>query len=254
MKDIKISVITPTFNSIQFIEICIQNVILQKCNYVEHIIVDAASTDGTVDIIKQYAEKYPHIRWISEPDKGQSDAMNKGIQMAQADIISFLNVDDLYTSFVLNRVIHIFEQHPNFEFIAGNCRLYDFDGNLLYYNRPQRIKPYHLFSYTEPFPINPAAYFYKKQIHERAGYYTVDNHFTMDYEFILKASMHCNMIYCNEDWGIAIYHEQSKTQNDLQQNKMFERKRNTFDSVYSNIPNKIKLLAQLYSIYKKIKR
>lgn len=250
---IKLSIITPVFNSVAFIETCILNVVQQKCTQLEHIIVDAASTDGTVDIIKQYAEKYPHIRWISEPDKGQSDAMNKGIQMAQADIISFLNVDDLYTNFVLNRVLDIFNQHPNFEFIAGNCRLYDFEGNLLYYNRPQRIKNYHLFSYTEPFPINPAAYFYKKQIHERAGYYTVDNHLTMDYEFILQASLHCNMIYFNEDWGIAIYHEQSKTQNEIHQNQMFERKRQTFEKIYNAISIKIKILAVLYALYKKLK-
>ena len=76
----------------------------QNCGDVEHIIIDGGSQDGTVTIIKQYAEKYPHIRWISEADQGQSDAMNKGLDMAKGNIISFLNVDDYYEPLVLNKI------------------------------------------------------------------------------------------------------------------------------------------------------
>ena len=84
-----ISVITPSYNGERFIENCIKNVIEQKCPEVEHVIVDGGSTDGTVDIIRHHAENYSHIRWISEPDQGQSDAMNKGIAMARGDILGF---------------------------------------------------------------------------------------------------------------------------------------------------------------------
>jgi glycosyltransferase involved in cell wall biosynthesis len=85
---------TPVYNGQRFIEFCIKNVIDQHCSHAEHIIVDGGSTDGTVEIIKSYAEKYPHIRWISEKDNGQSDAMNKGISMAKGEILGVLNVDD----------------------------------------------------------------------------------------------------------------------------------------------------------------
>lgn len=74
-----LSIITPVFNGKRFIEFCIKNVSEQNCPDAEHIIVDGGSTDGTVEIVKSYADKYPHIRWISKKDRGQSDAMNKGM-------------------------------------------------------------------------------------------------------------------------------------------------------------------------------
>ncbi len=109
-----ISVITPVYNGEKFIESCIQVVIDQNCPNVEHIImdVDGGSTDRTVEIIKKYAEKYPYIRWISEKDKGQSDAMNRGIAMAKGEILAILNVDDYYEPNVLNQISKIFETLP----------------------------------------------------------------------------------------------------------------------------------------------
>jgi glycosyltransferase involved in cell wall biosynthesis len=74
-----LSIITPVFNGIRFVESCIKNVIDQVCDGLEHLIVDGGSSDGTVDVIRQYAARYPHIRWVSEVDRGQSDAMNKGV-------------------------------------------------------------------------------------------------------------------------------------------------------------------------------
>jgi len=249
----KLSVITPVYNSVQFIELCIQNVIAQKCPDVEHIIMDGGSTDGTLDIVLKYTEKYPHIRWVSEKDKGQSDAMNKGIKMAKSEVISFLNVDDLYYPFTLNRIISIFDRNRDLKFITGNCKLFDINGNLLYFNKPQRVRYYHLFSYSEPFPINPAAYFYKKSIHDVAGYYTTENHYTMDYEFILKASLYTNIVYFDEDWGGAIHHENSKTLQETESNQLFKRKWETFEKLYSTVPLKVKLLSKLYKGYKLIK-
>ena len=96
-----ISIITPVYNGKRFIEFCIKNVIDQKCPNMEHIIVDGGSTDGTVEIIQRYAERYKHIRWVSEKDKGQSDAMNKGIRLAEGNIIGILNADDYYEPNVL---------------------------------------------------------------------------------------------------------------------------------------------------------
>ncbi len=249
----KLSVITPVFNSVQFIESCILNVIAQKCPSVEHLIIDGGSTDGTLEIISKYAEKYPHIHWISEKDKGQSDAMNKGIKMAQAEVISFLNADDAYFPFTLNRIIYLFDKNPTLNFITGNCKLFDLEGNLIYINRPQRVKSYHLFSYSEPFPINPAAYFYKRSIHEQVGYYTVENHYTMDYEFILKACISINIVYFNEDWGYAVYHENSKTVQDIEKNNMQKRKLETFESIYKQLPFQVKLLSALYKSFKTLK-
>ena len=88
----KISIITVTWNRAKLLEEAIKNVIDQNYPNYEHIIIDNASNDGTIDILK----KYPNLKWISEPDRGQSEAMNKGLKIATGDIFAWMNDDDLY--------------------------------------------------------------------------------------------------------------------------------------------------------------
>lgn len=248
----KLSIITPVFNSINFIEKCIANVIDQNCGVdVEHLIIDAGSTDGTLEVIKEYANKYTHIRFISEADNGQSDAMNKGIRLAKGEIISFLNADDAYNPFVLKRVLKLFK-NPSFSFLVGNCRLIDQNGETLYLNRPQRLMAYHFFTGKLPFPINPCAYFYKKEIHDHPdiGYYNVENHYNMDYEFLLKTSLHYTMTYVNEDWGVMLEHPNAKTSSDKSNNTLLERKKELFDRVYATVLLSVRMKAMVYKLIK----
>ena len=100
---VKISIITPVMNNVNFIKQCLNSVIEQNCPNLEHLIIDGASTDGTLDIVKEYAGKYEHITWVSEKDNGQSDAMNKGIRLAKGEIITFLNVDDFFEPLFFDR-------------------------------------------------------------------------------------------------------------------------------------------------------
>ncbi len=95
----KISVITPCFNSSSTIVDTIESVLSQTYSDIEHVIVDGGSTDGTIDIIRRYEPRYEgRLRWVSEPDKGLYDAMNKGIRMASGDVVGVLNSDDFFAS------------------------------------------------------------------------------------------------------------------------------------------------------------
>ena len=120
-----ISVITPVYNGDRFIESCIRVVIDQACPNVEHLIIDGGSSDRTVEIIQRYATQYSHIRWVSEKDQGQSDAMNKGISMAEGKIIAMLNVDDYYEPNVLNQVLKLFQALPEPTLLVGNCHIWN---------------------------------------------------------------------------------------------------------------------------------
>ena len=214
------SIITPVYNGIRYIESCIMNVIEQACRDVEHIIVDGGSTDGTVEIIKGYAERYGHIRWVSEKDKGQSDAMNKGVQTAVGDILGFLNVDDYYEPGALNEALDLIKGLPEPSLLVGNCNVWDNDGKLWFISRPAKIglKKLLLGKYMEAFPMNPSAYFYHKSLHDRIGLYKTDEHFGMDVHFIFQAVQAAKVTYVDKTWGNYRYLEGTKTYEDDKSN------------------------------------
>jgi len=209
----QITIITPVYNGAKYIRQCIENVISQNCNSVEHLIMDGLSTDGTSEIVKEFAENHSHIRLISEKDKGQSDAMNKGIAEAKGEIISFLNVDDYYEPGVLNRVLNMFTDLPEPSFVCSNLNIWNGDGTKRHFNQPSRLKLPEIISNKFEWPYNPTAYFYHKSLHDKTGLYNIDNHYCMDYEFILEAAKHIPLRYVDEVWGNFCVVEESKTFN-----------------------------------------
>ena len=211
-----ISVITPVRNGRAFVEACIKTVIDQRCPAAEHIIVDGASTDGTLEIIETYAEKHTHIRWVSEPDQGQSDAMNKGLAMARGNIVAMLNTDDFYEPNVLNRVLELFKHLDEPALLVGNCNVWDNGGKLRSVNKPTRMKITDLLLGLEirPWPINPSQYFYHASLHEKIGPYRTDEYYALDLDFILKAVSAAHVTYVNETWGNYRFMEGTKTYDD----------------------------------------
>ncbi len=211
-----LSIITPVFNGRRFMESCLSNVVDQNCPFVEHIVVDGGSTDGSVDIIRSFAERYEHIRWISEKDNGQSDAMNKGIQMAQGRVLGFLNADDYYEPGALVNALKTIESLPEPSMVVGNCNVWGDDGTLLFVSKPAEIglKSLLLGRYMEAFPMNSSAYFYHKSLHARTGLYDVSDHYSMDVRFIFGAVQEAMVAYVAVTWGNYRYLEGTKTFND----------------------------------------
>lgn len=210
------SVITPVYNGEKYIEGCLRNVISQSCPCVEHIIVDGASSDKTPDIIKKYSRQYAHIKWISEKDKGQSDAMNKGILMARGGILSFLNVDDYYEPGALNDALDIIAHLPEPSLLVGNCNVWNNDDKLWFVSKPSMISLKNLLlgRYVEAFPMNSSAYFYHKSLHDRVGLYEIGEHYGMDMHFIFHAVQQAKVTYVDKTWGNYRYIEGTKTYED----------------------------------------
>jgi Glycosyltransferases involved in cell wall biogenesis len=177
-----VSVITPSFNSAQYIERAIQSVSEQDYPHWEHIIMDGGSTDGTVEILK----KYPHLNWISALDQGQADAMNKGFARAKGDIIVYLNADDYFFPGAFSAIMPAFAAGASF--VVGNVLVKSPRLNAEFLNTP-RITFEGMLRHWEPnaFCHNPVGYFYRREIQEACPF-NLNNHATMDLEFLLDAA------------------------------------------------------------------
>jgi len=119
---LKISVVTPSLNQARYLEECLLSVKNQDYPNVEHIVIDGDSNDGSVEILREYAAKpgWSHLHWVSERDHGQSDALNKGFQRAQGDVIGWLNSDDFYLENCFKHVEDAFEREPPPDVVYGD--------------------------------------------------------------------------------------------------------------------------------------
>jgi len=204
-ENFKISILTPSFNSEFKIEKAIESVLKQNYKNFEHIIVDGGSKDNTLNILK----KYPHLIWISEPDKGQSDAMNKAFAMSTGEIICYLNSDDFFLPHAFKKVIKTFQENEKTDMVIGNLILDMKETVMTIYPETDYRKIMQPFTYS--FPINPVSYFYKRKVQENTGIFPLDNHYTMDYWFLLKVYQKFNLIKIDELLGTFYFHEVNKT-------------------------------------------
>ncbi len=181
MKEPRISVSTPSFNQAPYIEQCIRSVQEQDYPDVEHIIFDGGSTDGTLDVLRRYDGV---VRWKSEPDKGQSDAINKGFRAATGDIVGWINSDDWYCRGAFRAVADYFATHPETDFVYGNNLFTDADGQVL---RRYRTMPYRWeWLLWTGLLIPQPGFFVRRSVLADCGLVDVALHNVMDFEWWLR--------------------------------------------------------------------
>lgn len=176
----KVSVVTPTYNAAPYLDRAIQSVLAQGHDGVEHIVVDGASSDGTVDLLR----RYPHLVWTSEHDDGLYSAVNKGLARASGDIVGYLNADDRLGAHALHHVRAAFEADPELDFVYGNCTFIDETERTLYTLRPLPfVSPWLLGARI--FWAQPAC-FWRRRVHDRVGYFDPAMRNAGDYDFFLR--------------------------------------------------------------------
>jgi len=174
----KISIVTPSFNQGKFIEDAIKSVLAQDYPNFEHIIVDNCSTDETIGILK----KYPHLKWISEPDMGQSDALNKGFKMVTGEIVGWLNGDDFYLPEAFHVAIQSFGD-LSIDIIYGDYRVVDYNKRIQRFSRQIKFNK-KILIYRCYIPSTTS--FFRQRIIEKGLQIDKKLNYVMDKDFFLR--------------------------------------------------------------------
>lgn len=182
----RITVITPSLNSAETIERTLRSVSEQDYPDIEHLVIDGGSTDGTLDILR----RTEGIRFVSEPDKGLSDAVNKGIRMATGEAIGWLNADDIYLPGALQKVGRAFATNPDREWVTGRCPIIDAGDreirHFVTWYKTFFLRRYSLGLYlAQNFVCTPATFVRTKAFTE-VGFFDQRYRFSMDYDVFLR--------------------------------------------------------------------
>lgn len=248
---LKISIVTPSYNQGNFIEKTIKSILNQNYENFEHIIIDGGSTDNTIEIVKCYK----HLKWISEEDSGQANALNKGFALATGDIFAWLNSDDYYEVNIFNTVSEYFENHSDCDFLYGDItyvnkydeKLFEISGDEINYNSLLK----------NPDLIRQPSFFWRREIFYKFGGIDESLNLVMDYDLFLKFTKIKKPCYIKKNFSYYRIYDETKTHSN--------RKKQAIEILKVMIKNKpllsfsmlwfiVKRYFGSYSIFRKIRK
>ena len=204
-----VSIVTPSFNQSQYLEQTILSVLQQDYPAIEYIIIDGGSTDGSVDIIRRYEDRLAY--WVSEPDKGQSHALNKGFAKTTGEILAWQNADDFYEPGAIATAITAYKRHPG-SIIAGHGWFLDETTGDRWLKRPYGITFANMVKFWEGkwSWIVPAILFPRKAYLESGGF-DENLHYVMDHDLFCRLLQRCSVVYVKDLLATFRLHPESKS-------------------------------------------
>ena len=203
---------TPSYNQANYIEQTIQSVLEQDYARIEHLVVDGASTDHSVEIIKKYESRggvtSPLLAWwVSEQDKGQADAINKGIARAKGDIIAWLNSDDYYLPGTISAVVKVFEENPDVVMIYGDMLAVDEWGRTINTLKYKQLTLQDLLCFQI---IGQPSVFFRRAALEKTSGLDATFHFLLDHHLWIRIAQQGKILHVPQAWSAARYHAEAK--------------------------------------------
>ncbi|MBI3814139.1 MAG: glycosyltransferase [Nitrospinae bacterium] len=205
-----ISIVTPSYNHSEFIEETIESVLSQDYPEIEYIVIDGGSTDNTIGILKKYEGK---IKWVSEKDRGQSDAINKGFRMAKGGIFAWLNSDDIYIKGAVSKAAALLNANPDVDMIYGKAMFCNESGKIIGDYNPPEIFDYKMLAVSNS--ICQPSTFFRRDAFFAAGGIDLTLHYLMDHDLWMKMAKRFKIAYLPEFLSIYRLHTESKTVSDI---------------------------------------
>lgn len=199
-----VSVVTPSFNSVDFIERTLDSVAGQEYPRIEHIVIDGGSTDGTRALLKQRQD----ITVIAEPDEGQADALNKGFRIARGTIIGWLNSDDTYEPYAVGNAVTQFKANPSAGIVFGHCNFIDEQDHVLYRHD---ATPFDLSRCLTDYRLPQPSAFISSEAVANAGPLNADLQYVMDWDLFVRIGLRFEVVNVDQTWANFRLHAVSKT-------------------------------------------
>ncbi len=200
-----VTIVTPSYNQARFLEATLRSVLEQDYPNLEYLVVDGASTDGSVEIIRSYSDRLAW--WVSEKDSGQPEAVTKGLRRARGEIVGWLNSDDLYLPGAVSAAVAAFQSHPQAGLIYGDALAIDAQGKA--FNR-MRARQYTLADLMAFNIICQPAAFMRRSVLEEVGYLNSDYQLLLDNLLWMCMAQKAPILYIPQTWAAARYHDQAK--------------------------------------------
>jgi len=208
----KLSVVTPSLNQARYLRECLASVRIAAAqtspHAVEHIVIDGGSTDETLEILRAA----PDIRWISEPDTGQSQAINKGLAMATGDILAYLCADDLYEPSALKRILDAFTADDTTDVVYADYFFLEGDSGRKRRKSAAKFSPDTLRNHN---PLGQPAVWWRRRVYEKFGGFDESLHYCLDHEYWLRLGPRVHWQYIDEPLAVSRLHADAKTSRQL---------------------------------------
>ena len=202
---------TPSYNQGKYLEQTIRSVLEQDYARIEYLVVDGASTDNSVEIIRKYESRVgatPSIAWwASEKDSGQGEAINKGFARAQGEVIAWLNSDDYYLPGTISAVVNIFKGNPDVLLVYGDMLAVDEHGETLNVLTYKQLSLQDLLCFQI---IGQPSVFFRRGILEKTGGLDTTFHFLLDHHLWIRIAQHGKFLHVPQTWAAARYHAEAK--------------------------------------------
>lgn len=200
------SIVVPTLNQAQFIGQTLASIVDQRWPRTEIIVVDGGSTDGTAEVVRRFDSAITHF--ISEPDQGQADAINKGFRLAKGDLLAWLNSDDYYLPAVFEKIAPLLGdgRGPRLAY-GGTIALLESTATTKLWPAP----PFHREALKTSALIYQPSAFWTRALWEQTGELNITQHFTLDWDWFLRASAHCDFQRVDEPLSVYRFHAGHKT-------------------------------------------